>query len=89
MDDSFPVPLNNERDLDLYERYINSADGGFERSLPQYLSCHIGKPVRVETVILNLLDTKTNNVQSQQELVETHPNHSILQYTLTFYFHFS
>lgn len=58
MDDSFPVPLNNERDLDLYERYINNADGGFERSLPQYLSCHIGKPVRVETVILNRLDTK-------------------------------
>ena len=58
MDDNFPVPLTNERDLDLYEKYINNADSGFKKSLPQYLSCHIGKPVRVETVILNRMDTK-------------------------------
>ncbi len=56
MNDSFPVPIINERDLDTYEKYINY--GSEFKSLPQYLNCHIGKPVRVEVAILNRIETK-------------------------------
>ncbi len=55
MNDSFPVPIINERDLEIYDKYINEDN---VKSLPEYLKCHIGKPIKVEAVILNKIETK-------------------------------
>ncbi len=57
MNDSFPVPIFNENDLEIYENYINSEIPSKE--LANYLSRHIGKPVKIEALISNRIEIKS------------------------------
>ena len=57
MNDNFPVPIMSEHDLDIYDKYITSPQFS-DKSLPQYLNCHIGKFVKVEVAVLNRIETK-------------------------------
>ena len=57
MNNNLPVPIMSEHDLDVYDKYINSPETT-HKSLPQYLSCHISKLVKVEVAILNRIESK-------------------------------
>ncbi len=53
--DNFPIPLLNEKDLEIYDKYITEVS---VKNLPEYLKNHIGKPAKVEVAVLNRIETK-------------------------------
>ncbi len=57
MQDDFPVPIFSEKDLEIYDKYISKETAS--KGLSQYLTCHIGKDVKIEALISNRIEVKT------------------------------